>query len=356
MKSLYPPNIQTCLLFDTPRAVSAKVVASSFADVEARLSGTRYNPLEVNGDAFVRLYGTNDMMITIERIDGPANATVFAGTLNSGFTRLALPDSPQLVARHASHMLVNVHHGAIPPMDALEKLMGEIGMTAQGHSLEAFKARLKLAGLLTTIAHDEGNASLIHWTQSNTLVKPQVFAAMAKEDPPSPIHIHPRMWQEGATPSGEPRVGFVTLGASHFIGREISVKPTHIPWVETYQGAYAFLKLAVMRNGYIIPDGDTFGDEDQNYSYRARHIAERNTGETVVPAEYQLELLMSKKHSFTSPDYVPPGGAAGTRGVDEEQRRQWAEQGRMAEAAGVRLEVRARTGEAPARPVFGKRH
>ena len=67
--------------------------------------------------------------------------------------------------------------------------------------------------------------------------------------------------------------GVQTFGAAAFIGREIRVRPTEVPWGEAYQHALVFIALAIHKNGYVIPDGDTFGDESQSFSYRVHHKA-----------------------------------------------------------------------------------
>ncbi len=58
---------------------------------------------------------------------------------------------------------------------------------------------------------------------------------------------------------------------------------------------------ATIDNGYVIPDGDTFGPEDHSLSYRVLH---RDAEAGDVPL-YELVPLLYREYGFVSPDYVP---------------------------------------------------
>jgi hypothetical protein len=169
---------------------------------------------------------------------------------------------------------------------------------------------------------------------------------------PTPLHILPLPYRAAGTSDAQGIAGLVTRGAANFIGREIRVRPSEVAWGTVYQHALGFVRLALMKNGYVIPDGDTFGDEDHTFSYRVHHNAEPfvNGGQAVLC--YELETLLNTAQGFRSPAYTPPGLAVD---IDRPQARfgdfdsrggkklvaEWREKRRMAEAAGAQFEVRA---------------
>jgi hypothetical protein len=141
------------------------------------------------------------------------------------------------------------------------------------------------------------------------------------------------------------------------------VRPTEVPWGEAYQHALTFIALALYKNGYIIPDGDTFGDESHSVSYRVHHTAEPllNAG-TQIPC-YELEPLLNTQHKFQSPDYVtrdhivnidaPQPEYVELKGrALRETVAEWKTRRQMAERVGGSFEVKARV---DAGGTFGKR-
>src|SRR5947209_12866193 len=92
--------------------------------------------------------------------------------------------------------------------------------------------------------------------------------------------------------------GLVTFGAAAFIGREIRVRPTAVPWGDVYQHVLGFIALAMHKDGYVIPDGDTFSDESDSFCYRVHHTAEHldNAGRP-IPC-YELQPLLYRQHKF----------------------------------------------------------
>jgi hypothetical protein len=146
--------------------------------------------------------------------------------------------------------------------------------------------------------------------------------------------------------------GVVTFGAAAYIGREIRVRPTEVPWIETYQHALTFINVAIHKDGYVVPDGDTFGDESDSFCYRVHHTAEPLlNGGTQIPC-YELEPQLNKQHGFQSPnyrtrdriididapqpEYVDLKGKAGREVVAE-----WRAKRQMAERIGGKLVVKA---------------
>jgi hypothetical protein len=182
---------------------------------------------------------------------------------------------------------------------------------------------------------------------------------------PNLLHVHPMPYRGPGTTQEQGIAGVVTFGAAAYIGREIRVRPTEVPWLEAYQHALTFINVAIHKDGYVIPDGDTFGDESDSFCYRVHHTAEPLlNGGTQIPC-FELEPQLNKQHGFQSPgyvtrdriididapqpEYVELKGRAGREVVAE-----WRAKRQMAERAGGSFEVKARV-EAGGGGAFGER-
>jgi hypothetical protein len=294
--------VQAALLFDHPNPVHLDPLIASFVTAAAKI-GVRYKPIETNPGRFHRLYG-DGVMITVEYVGGPAKPRLFDVALSTAFTRLTNPDARGLIARHQSHILVNVHHGVIPPNPATAAFLAKIdtsGAFQVGQTLDHFRERLSLCATLSRLIHSVGKASLVHWTTSDQLPLGHVFDKLATGEVPNLLHIHPLLANCGKNAEGRDQVDIKTFGAKYFVGREIHVAPNPLPWQESLGLIFTFLKIATMKHGYVIPDGDTFGDDERSLSCRVRYIPEDPAGPL-----YRLELLFSRKHGFVSADYVAP--------------------------------------------------
>jgi hypothetical protein len=131
------------------------------------------------------------------------------------------------------------------------------------------------------------------------------------------------------------------------------VRPTEVPWIDAYQHALGFIRLAMHKDGYVIPDGDTFGDDSHSFSYRVHHTAEpfSNAG-TQIPC-YELEPLLNTQHGFQSPEYItrdrlvdidkPQPEYVALKGRPRrEVVAEWKAKREMAERVGGSFEVKAR--------------
>lgn len=359
----FPNEVQVALLFDRPVS-DIEAIVRTFARVEEARSGARFNMPEINPGKFYRLFGGDDLMITVEYLDQPANMDVFQQTLTSVVTGIVCPDIRQRLMRNRSHILVNVSHGVIGNSPEILSMLERINYPKEGHSLPQFKRRLDVCGLLARIAGDHAPALAVHWTQSNQLLPGEAFDALAQSEAPSPLHIHPYLFGGGTDESGNNKVGIRTFGARHFIGREVLVEPSALPWAANYETILAFLRLATIDNGYIIPHTDTFGPEDHSLSYRVLH---RDAEAGDVPL-YELVPLMYREYGFVADDYVPRDRVIDDRmpppelmPADDEEKmelaNEWREKRMLAEGAGGRFEVRARgdgtTPPPPVRPAGG---
>ncbi len=367
--ALYPKQIQAAVLFDRVKPFPLEKLVDAFIGVDAAPGVTYNRVFDSKPGVFYHLYGTNNAMITVEYIERQAHAPLFEMALAQPFTQRATPDARARIARHRSHILVNVQHGVMPQNAQLTAFMRQLKVPQDGHSLRDYSSRLLRCGAMAAIAHKLGDASLVHWRTTDHLLTGKDFAQFAMQPAPSLLHIHPLIAQGGKGADGKDRVQIKTFGAAHFIDREIHLLPSPLPAGDGIQTILAFLKIATAENGYIIPDGSTFGP-DLGDCYRVRHIPEGvMSGELKGPL-YQIEVLRSIKHNYTSPDYIAPERTFDDRNVPADvleelgDKRQavvqdWRDERQMAEAAGgqfrVKQEMPGSRGGLGAWLPFGKR-
>jgi hypothetical protein len=295
---LFPNEVQSAILFDQ-RVTQFDDLVSAFVKLEGEHQSVRYNVCEARQGSYYLLFGTNDLMISFEYVDGQASQPVFGPALSSPITRMHFADVDQVLAAHRSHILINVQHGAMGGHE-IQAMLAKVGMDLPGTNYTDFARRIGLAATVTRMACCLDGASLVHWTQSDQIMKPAAFKGYAEGGIPGPLHVHPFLFGHQA-PNGDQLAGIRTFGVRHFLGREVVIEPHMLPWVANYEAIFTFMRVALAPNGYVIPDNDTFGNEDQSVSYRVRHLSGGDDG---VPV-YQLEPLLHLEHGFRSPDYVP---------------------------------------------------
>lgn len=365
---LYPNRLQACLLFDRPIA-ELEAIMRDFTRIEQMRSGTQFNVPEANPGRFYRLFGgAEELMVTLEYLSHPAAPELFRPALSSPFTGIVTPDIRERIARSGSHILLEVSHGVLGGVEEnpeIAAMFASIGRAPSGATQAQFERRLQLLALLARIAVEHAMPLAVHWTQSDMLVAGELFDGLAASgEAPGPLHIHPFLFGPRPGPGEEARVGIQTFGARHWLGREVIVRPHVLPWAANYETIFAFLRVATMPGGYVIPDGDTFGPEDRSQSYRVLHHdagADMGDGETAPPEVpvYELVPLKHLDHGFVAPGHVPDANAFDDRAFpaaimpqDEEAKmalaNEWGEKRKLAEGIGGRFEVR-KAGE-PATP------
>ncbi|HEX2764724.1 MAG TPA: hypothetical protein VHM92_12890 [Allosphingosinicella sp.] len=364
---LFPNDIQAALLFDRP-VNAIEGIVRDFMRVEEARTGATFNVPEGKPGIFYRLFGGDELSVTLEYVDRPANIELFQKTLASAVTGIVCPDIRERVVKSRSHILLNVSHGVLGSSEQVDRLMELIGRPKEGHSLPQFARRLDVCALIGRIACDHAPVQAVHWTQSNQLIPGEKFEDIAALKAPGPLHVHPYLFGSASGPDGKARVGIRSFGARHFIGRELLIEPSELPWAANYETMLAFLRVATIDKGYVIPDGDTFGPEDRSLSYRVIH---REAEADDVPL-FELQPLMYREFGFVAPDYVPPERVFDDRmppadlmPPDQEAKmalaNEWREKRALAEGIGGRFEVRARDGDGapppPVRPLpgFGNR-
>lgn len=289
-------------------------------------------------------------MVTFELIPKPGDPAVFQQALGSSITGILCPDVRERVMRHKGMILINVSHGFFGGAmqdPGIANMISSLSANFGGSTLPQFQRRLAICQLAARMAADATAPLLVHWTQSNQLIAGERFEEMAAEDAPNSLHIHPWLFGPPAPVEGKRLAGMRTFGAQHFIGREIVIEPNTLPIPANYQVILAFITVATMEDGYVIPDGDTFGPEDRSLSYRVTW----NDAEAGDVPTYELTPLLHTKYGFQSDDLAPMGNAINDRAPpldlmpeDDEEKmdlvNEWAEKRAMAEKAGAQFEVR----------------
>jgi hypothetical protein len=347
-----PNALQVALLYDSADAIDLNALQAAFLKSESNVPGYQYNVVEADGRSHFRCFGgrESDVMVFVEWVGRPTARANFNTALGSVFNQIGVPDAAVLIDRHRGLLLINVHHGAMPQSGEIQALLAKMGMGQEGQSLPQYQERLRVMGLLAAMATEISKPTLSHWTHTDVLALPQAIQHYSAG--PNPLNVHPLPFRGPGTTQEQGIAGLVTFGAAAFIGREIRVRPSEVPWGETYQHALGFIALALHTNGYVIPDGDTFGDESHSFCYRVHHTAEPflNAG-TEIPC-YELEPLLNTQHGFQSPGYVtrerivnidapqPEYALAGRAGRDVVAA--WKAKRQMAEQVGGSFEVKAK--------------
>jgi hypothetical protein len=359
-----PSALQVALLYDSAAPIDLNALQAAFLKSEMNASGYRYNVVEADGRTYFRCFGgrESDVMVFVEWVDRPTDRANFNTALNSVFNQIGVPDAAALIDRHRGLLLINVHHGAMPQTGEIQELLAQMGVGPAGQSLPQYQERLRVMGLLAAMATEISKPTLSHWTHTDVLARPQAIKHYSAS--PNPLNVHPMPFRGPGTTQDQGIAGLVTFGAAAFIGREIRVRPTEVPWGEAYEHALGFINLAIHKNGYIIPDGDTFGDESHSFSYRVHHTAEPlfNAGKD-IPC-YELEPLLNTQSGFQSPGYVPRDRIVNIDAVKPEHVQlegragqdvvaEWKAKRQMAERVGGSFEVKAKVDAGGG--AFGKR-
>jgi hypothetical protein len=365
---LYPNRVQACLLFDQP-VHELEAIMRDFARIEGMRSDTQFNIPETNPGLFYRLYGAaEELMVTFEYLERPANPEAFRGALSSSYTGLLTPDIRDRIARSASHILLEVSHGVMGGVEdkpEIAAMFEAIGRPRSGATQAQFHRRLQVLALMARIASERAMPLAVHWTQSDMLVAGELFDGLAaSDDIPGPLHIHPYLFGPRPAPGDDALAGIRTFGARHWLGREVLIEPHVLPWAANFETILAFLRIATAPGGYVIPDGDTFGPEDRSLSYRVIHhdqgaIIGTEDPEPADMPMYELVPMKHIAHGFLAPDHVPEANVIAPLAfpldlmpADEEEKmalaNEWAEKRKLAEGIGGRFEVRH--ADAPAAP------
>lgn len=368
---LYPNRLQAALLFDR-QVHDLEAIMRSFMRIEGMRSPVDFSLSEANPGRFYRLFHpAEELMVTFEYCEHPCAPEVFRPTLSSPYTGIVTPDIRDRLNRTQTHILLEVSHGVLGGVEEDPKIaafLQTIGTPRAGATREQFERRLQVLALMARIAIEHAMPLAVHWTQSDLLLGGEVFDKLAADtECPGPLHIHPQLFGPRPAPGDDALVGIRTFGVRHWLGREVIIEPSVLPWLANVETIFTFLRIATMPNGYVIPDGDTFGPEDRSLSYRVLHhdkgamIGDIDPSPADMPL-YELVPLKHLAHGLVSPEHVPDNRVIDDTAfppdlmpVDQEDRmalaNEWFQKRKLAEGIGGRFEVRhADAPEAPPPP------
>jgi hypothetical protein len=256
----------------------------------------------------VRMLGPDELQLMCTYFEKPADQAVFSQVLASPITRMLFPGAQDCVRDHCSHVLIEVQQGVFAGVEdnpEIAAFFEKIAFPRPGHNLGSFNRRLDILADACTFLHQEKPASAVHWTQSNTLVSGGNLNAFLKQTDPGLLTIHPMILAGTQTPGDKVLpVEIYTIGAADYIGREIHTDPAPVPWVDIYQCITAFVRLATMPKGYIIPDGHRFGIETDEFSWMVTHLDGQNQKTVNGKPYFNLRLLYHRTHGYTAPDHT----------------------------------------------------
>lgn len=302
----YPNRIQTALVFED-RFEALEAAARDFCRIIELKAGFAFTPADsgIEGELIHLVSAAGGLVARFERVGGPPPLEPFEGALASPVTGLFAPEAREALIAARSHVLLEVAHGA--PGDALEE--------AANATLAAFDERLETLALMARIITDHARPSLVHWTQSDQLLTPEQFEAYALAGLPGPLHIHPHLFGSAHEPDREPLVGIRSFGAVHWLGREVVVRPSTLPWQAACEALLAFVGHAATEGaGMPIPDGDTFGSEDGGECYLVHHrSADPDNG--IEPA-YEITPLRHDASGFVADEYAATAQIVKVRGAE----------------------------------------
>jgi len=385
MDGKFTNNLQAAILYEGGGEIHPSIHLNAFR--MAMLA--KQIPLNIVQERrdFVMMMGPGDLQILVTYYDHPANPAPFEGTLGSAITGILMSDARERVRRHTTHVLVEIHHGVLGGVlddPQFAGFLGQLGMKRPGASLGEFKMRVEILGEVCRHLLKVQPASAVHWTQSNMLVAGEKFVPFLDQLHPGMLTVHPKLF--GAEPMPgfkELPAGLLTLGAADYLGREIYVAPVPIPWVDLYQATLAFMSVALLPKGYVVPDDETFGPEGGDSSYLVRHLAASAHPMGMNEPTYALTLRFSRQNGYTTMEHETrthiPGGIrevarelAPDRVGQREFIADWEKRQQMVKAAGNRLDLFRRgtdgsddpsSGPAPRfggtfgkRAVFGRKH
>jgi len=326
----YPNRIQAAVLLDA-RFEDFDAVSRGFARLCEMKSDTAFIVAEHHPNRFARLTGGPDnLTVSFEYVNAPPAQGALEAALGSPVTTLLSPELPDRVAAAPAHILLEVSASVA---DAVEEALSpsplaadlasanlasaDLGAPPKPSGAQAFHQRLDTLSLMARVTIDHVPACAIHWTQSDQLLDPETFEAMATLGFPGPLAIHPRLFgvldaeDSAATENGAsapaPEIGITTFGAAHWLGRELRVPVSPVPWTAAYETLLAFCELATMAGGYVIPDGDTFGPEDGSEVWRVHHREPEpgaDADASDYPALYELVPLRHDACQFIAEDFA----------------------------------------------------
>lgn len=324
----YPNRLQSAIVLDAPCDVLEEIVRS-FARVTEMKSGATFAVPEQRPGTFARLFGGGaDLMVTFEYFSAPPTGADLETGFASPVTEMMCPDIRARYLRAHSHILLEVSHGPMAGADegpAFAAMASAIGLEDKGATMEAFHQRLETLALMTRIACDHTSPVVIHWKQSNQILDPQGFEALVQQATPDPMQpmvqpnaltIHPVLYASQEASGSAAEIGLVTYGLRHWLGHEIAIPATRLPWAVGFDAALALARMIVNESGPPPEDGALFSPPlGHSEGEQAWRVHQREPGSLEAESDVaramlgdapfiELEPLRHDPCEYVSPDYA----------------------------------------------------
>ena len=306
MTGKFRNNLQAAILYDGHADVFRSTDLNKF-----RMAMLQKGiPFQVSHESpgFVLMTGPDELQLSWTYHAKPADHAVFRTVLASPTTRMHLPDADDRVQRHGSHVLIEIQQGVLGSVQDIPKFatfFDEIEFPRPGHNLAGFNHRVDILADACMFLNQEKPASAVHWTQSNTLIAGEHLEDYLSQPRPGFLTIHPFIMGGDAMPGHkEIPIEIYTIGAVDYIGREIHTDLAPVPWLDLYSSITAFVEMATMPDGYIIPDGDTWGVDDDEFCWRVTHPDGKKQSTINGEPFFNLKLLYHRSHGYTAPDFT----------------------------------------------------
>lgn len=297
MTGKFTNRLQAVILYDGENEISASAMLRSYCDTAQKMG----QPFRMANPSM--MMGPKDLSVLVSYSPHQADMSKFGNALKSVWNFELSHQLEARVQRHRSHMVIDVFHGMhgiVSDEPEIAEFLTKINVRKPGHSLRDFQQRAGLLAQIATHFHHLHPGSAIHWTQSDSLHEAGKFSTILADRQLLPLTVQPLICHVTGTPiDRDDAIAVLTRGATDYVGREIFVPPAPIPWLERYFAALAFVDVANLQDGYIIPHESTFSIEDGEFSYLVRHL-DGGVSPTNAPV-YSLELIFHKKYGYTNP-------------------------------------------------------
>lgn len=246
---------------------AAVLLGESFGELQAILrdftriaqmkSGTQFAIHEERPEFLVRLsHEQSGLHLAFEYQPGPPPAETYSSALASPASSARCPDIGRRVSAALGLLTCSVELG--------ESLANSPDETSEPSRPDPVTLQLQIEtlSLMVRVACDHCPALAIHLPQTELLFTPETFEALAVEAAPDParpmalpaaLTVHPILIpeasDEAASSELDPReasdpreAGFVTIGLTPWLGYEVAVPPSPIPWKSALAAVLEFAR------------------------------------------------------------------------------------------------------------------
>ncbi|WP_299480083.1 hypothetical protein [uncultured Roseibium sp.] len=219
----------------------------------------------------------NGHRILVSQNTEPLEPEGFRTALSTPYTGFVLPNAHDVVMRHKANTFITIAKGFLDSQLLREKfgslldgLDNSIDDQTSFKTLEEADRARTFCYALAKLIIGHNPAIAIHWCVSDNLVPQTYFEGVAKDGDYTLLNIRPFLSSSaGRLGEGLP-LKMVVHGSQWIIGKMIEFEEAPVPFPWMMEIVYGFIKLCQIR-GSILPDNNTFGNEDEDWSVAVYH-------------------------------------------------------------------------------------